>query len=90
MDSLEKMRVLIRSSALAPIEQERFISILSSADRVALEQIVELCEADREWIEHLYRNFSAKAAAIEAGDKGGWDRILQEEEGLLKTIREAA
>lgn len=84
--NFHKIIKILSASGLNREEQDdmtTFLSLVSDAD---LEPLATLCTEDPAWIKRFYDNYRAKRLAIKAESPDLWEKILQDEERLLKEV----
>ncbi|GEM_PF-4069731 len=83
-DSREKVRQYILQSPLALMDKAEFSDFLSRAKEDELAPLVQLFLKDASWVTKLFHNYQDKKAALTARDPKRWEKILDEEERMLR------
>ena len=88
MSASERIKQFIAESDLLDSEKNLFLKLLSRAGEEELNELAELFESDREWVQKIYRNYEAKRAAIEAGNTDIFEEVVRLEVEALEVIPE--
>ena len=77
----------IENSKLTDMEKLKMTEVLEQGEAADFEAIAKVLRENPEWIERLQKNIRAKTAAFMAGDRQTWEKILQDEESVLETLK---
>lgn len=82
----EKVSVYILQSSLSLQDKAEFSDFLSRAKDDELAPLVALFENDADWVVKLFHNYQDKKVAIDSRDPKRWEKILDEEEAMLRAL----
>ncbi|MBI2075444.1 MAG: hypothetical protein HYT82_02130 [Candidatus Harrisonbacteria bacterium] len=83
----EKVREYILKSGLTLMEKAEFSDFLSRAEESELAPIVKLFAEDASWVVRIFHNYKDKQAALDNRDPKLWEKIISEEEELLRGLK---
>lgn len=66
------------------MDKAEFSDFLSRAKEDELAPLVQLFEKDASWVTKLFHNYQDKKAAFASRDPKLWEKILDEEERMLR------
>lgn len=81
----EKVGEYIRQSPLALVDKAEFSDFLLRATDAELAPLAELFQKDASWVEKLFHNYKDKKAALHNRDPKLWEKILDEEERMIRS-----
>lgn len=84
--NLQKIKELLSNSRLSLQEQEELIILFSRTRDSDLEPVAKLFFENPDWIEKISKNYQSKQKAVTSQNLNDWQKIIQEEESLLKEL----
>ena len=83
---MDKIQVLLKKSNLVAEEQNELFAVLKLLPAIELNELYNFLENHPEWVDKLHHNFLTKKWAANSHDRSLWQKILKEEEIMLKEI----
>ena len=83
---MKQIKLLFAESSLTNEEQNELLAVLKLLPATELNELYNFLENHPEWVGKLHHNFLTKKWAANSHDRSLWQKILKEEEIMLKEI----
>ncbi|MEA3273373.1 MAG: hypothetical protein U9Q72_02145 [Patescibacteria group bacterium] len=81
----EQIKKVIAESSLTQEEKDEFNKIIAKANTAQLQALESLFSENPEFAPTFYKNYKDKLATFTEKDGTQWDKIIDEEKGLMSS-----